>query len=104
MDKALDDVVSCILNSKEYKECVSIKEKMNNNTEITTRINKIKQLQKKYMRTLDLEVEKELNILESELDEIPIYHIYNENLNKVNEMISYVNDELNDYFYKLLNE
>ena len=35
---------------------------------------------------------------------IPLYSIYNQKLNVINEKISYVNDELNDYFYKLLNE
>ena len=36
-----------------------------------------------------------------ELNDIPIYIIYCENLNKVNEMINYVNDELSDFFYNL---
>ena len=35
---------------------------------------------------------------------IPIYNVYMKKLNKVNEMIDYVQDELNDYFYKLFNE
>ena len=104
MDKALEDVINCIKNSPEYMECIELKKKMDNNTEINSLIKDIKLLQKKLLRTDSLEVEEELNSKINRLNEIPIYSIYNQKLNVINEKISYVNDELNDYFYKLLNE
>lgn len=104
MDKALEDVVDCIKNSPEYLECIELKKKMDNNTEINSLIKDIKLLQKKLLRTDSIEVEEELNNKINRLNEIPIYSIYNQKLNIINEKISYVNDELNDYFYKLLNE
>ena len=39
-----------------------------------------------------------------ELFNIPIYKIYLDNLEVVNQKIDYVKDSLNDYFYKLFNE
>ena len=47
-----------------------------------------------------LEVKK----LEKELNEIPLYVRYMEHLERVNQMINYVKDELNDYFYHVLND
>jgi len=104
MDKALNDVIDCIKNSPEYIECVELKKKMDSNEEITKLIKDIKLLQKKLLRTDSIEVQEELDSKINRLNEIPIYSIYNQKLNVINEKISYVNDELNDYFYKVLNE
>ncbi|MBQ8131263.1 MAG: YlbF family regulator [Bacilli bacterium] len=104
MDKAISDVVDAIVNSSEYQDCIELKKRMEDNDEITMRIKKIKMLQKKYLRTNDLEVEKELNTLEEELNEIPIYYEYNKRLEIVNQKIEYVTDEINDYFYQLLSD
>lgn len=100
----LDEVVSVIKNSKEYKTCIDLKKQMDDNEDINSLVKKIKILQKKYIRTNDKDIKSELDSLEKELNEIPIYHIYMDNLEKVNEMINYVKDELNDYFDLLLNE
>lgn len=102
--KAIDELIDTIINSNEYKTCVSLKEKMSTNTEVMNLIENIKKMQKKYIRSeYDKEIKKELDSLEEELMNIPIYHMYNDSLEKVNEMINYVKDELNDYFNKLLN-
>lgn len=104
MDKAIKEVIDCIINSKEYQECLKIKEKMKDNEDINTRVNKIKKLQKEYLKTNSLEIEEELKRVEEELNRIPLYAIYNQNLEIVNQKISYVQEEINDYFYKLFNE
>ena len=99
----LDKIINYIITSKEYKECISIKEKMNNNTELINLIDKVKELQKKYIKTNDNSIKEELDKCINELNSIPIYNMYMKNLDKVNEMINYVQDELNDYFYKVVN-
>lgn len=104
LNKSLDEVVLCIKNSKEYKKCIELKEKMKSNDEINSLVKEIKLKQKKYIRTNDSNILSELNELEEELNSIPIYHVYNENLEKVNYYINYVKDELNDYFIELLNK
>ena len=55
---------------------------------------------KKIIAIAEIEDCLELN---DELNNIPLYITYSENLEKVNQMISYVNDELTDYFYEVLN-
>lgn len=104
LNKSLDEVVLCIKNSKEYKKCIELKEKMESNEEINSLVKEIKLKQKKYIRTNDSNILSELNELEEKLNSIPIYHVYNENLEKVNYYINYVKDELNDYFIELLNK
>lgn len=104
LNKSIDEVVLCIKNSKEYRKCILLKEKMKDNDEINSLVKEIKLKQKKYIKTNDSNVLSELNELEEKLNCIPIYHVYTENLEKVNEYINYVKDELNDYFLELLNK
>ncbi len=101
---ALEEVIHCITESSDYQTCLSLKEKMSENEEITTLIEKIKKTQKKYIRSeYDLKVKEELDSYQKELMDIPIYHVYNESLERVNEMIELVKDTLNQYFTSVLN-
>ena len=102
MNKELDELVSYIKNTSSYKNCISIKKKMDENEEICSLIEEIKSLQKKYVKSnYDDSIKEKLDKLESKLNSIPIYVEYNNNLEKVNEMIDLVKDELNDYFTDL---
>ena len=104
LNKAVSEVVTYIKETKEYQECLEIKNKMKSNKELTTLIEEVKRVQKKYLRSnYDPKIKEELDILNNKLNDIPIYNIYLDKLNKVNNMIDYVKDDLNDYFYKLLN-
>lgn len=103
--RKLDDVILCIKESCEYKMVLDIKKKMDSNEELKKKINDIKLLQKKYVKSnYDVSVKKDLDKLNDELLEVPIYRIYLDNLSVVNEKIEYVKDSLNDYFYDLFNE
>jgi len=103
--KSLEDVINCISNSKEYKKCIELKMLMKDNSTITELVKKIKDTQKKYIKSnYDSSIKKELDSYKKELESIPIYSIYSQNLEVVNEKIEYVKDYLNNYFNKLLNE
>ena len=103
VNKKLDQIILDIKNSKEYKNCIEIKEKMNDNKEITDLVNRIKKIQKEYIRSNDEKLKEELDLLEKKLNDIPLYNVYISNLEKVNEKIDYIKERLNDYFYELLN-
>ena len=77
---------------------------MSENTELTDLIEEVKSLQKEYIKTNSTDIKKKLDEKTSKLEEYPIYNSYNKYLEEVNHMISYVNDELNDYFDKVINE
>ena len=100
----LNKIIDYITNSSEYKKCISLKEKMSNNSKLMDKINKVKVLQKKYIKSNDLSIKKELDLLIEDLNNEPLYYTYMNNLEVVNEMISFVNDELNNYFYRVINE
>ena len=103
--KSLEEVINEIKNSSEYKEVLDIKEKMNENEELVELIEKVKELQKKYVRTnFDSNIKEELDRVENKLNDIPIYNIYLEKLELVNNKTNYVKDSLNDYFDNLLNK
>lgn len=100
----LNKIIDYITNSSEYKKCISLKDKMSNNSKLMDKINKVKVLQKKYIKSNDLSIKKELDLLIEDLNNEPLYYNYMNNLEVVNEMISFVNDELNSYFYRVINE
>lgn len=104
MNEALNGVINTIINSDDYKKCIELKNTMASNEELASLIEKIKKLQKKYVNTNDQELLVELEKLEEELNNIPIYVIYMQYLEKVNEKIEFVKDELNNYFYEVLNK
>ena len=100
----LNKIIDYITNSSEYKKCISLKDKMSNNSKLMDKINKVKELQKNYIKSNDLSIKKELDLLIEDLNNEPLYYNYMNNLEVVNEMISFVNDELNNYFYRVINE
>ncbi|MBR1937303.1 MAG: YlbF family regulator [Bacilli bacterium] len=103
--KQLDRVINTIKDSDDYKKCIEIKNKMNNNTELVDMIERVKKLQKKIVNNPDsIDLENEYNELNNKLNDIPIYHEYLYYLDRVNEMIIYVKDSLNDYFVEIINE
>ena len=101
----LNDIITWIEESKEYKKCIELKKKMDENDELVKLIREVKKKQKEYVKSnFDKDKKKELDKLQKKLDEIPIYNVYNRNLEIVNSYIDYVRDELNDYFCKVFND
>ena len=104
MNRALNDVVDYIKDSNEYKTCLDLKNKMSDNEEVNALVRQVKLLQQKYIKSnYNKEIKKELDEINKRLNDIPIYVIYKQNLEKVNNMINTVKDELNNYFDDLLN-
>ena len=100
----LNKVIDYIINSDSYKKCMELRDKMSKNKELMSLIDEIKSLQKKYMKSKSKDIKKELDEKTDKLMNIPIYYKYNQKLEEVNNMISYVEDELNDYFERVVNE
>ena len=100
----IEDIVVYITNSDSYIRCIYIKKQMDKNKDLCEKIEKIKKLQKEYIRSNDNEIKEKLDNLVNEINNIPIYVEYNNSLEEVNKMINLVKDRLNEYFYKRLNE
>ena len=102
---SLNFIINFITESDEYKNCVRLKKKMSSNRKICDLTSKVKSLQKKYVRSgYDDAIKKELDSTLEKLENIPIYVIYNQNLEIVNNMISTVNEEVNAYFFDKFNK
>ena len=98
----LEEIVNVIQNSNEYQMCIKLQKQMAENAFICERVKQIKKLQKQFVQSgYDSKIKKELDKLVKELETIPVYVIYTENLEVVNQKIDYVRDSLNDYFQSL---
>lgn len=102
LNRTLEDVILTIKNSNDYIECIRLKEKMKKNRDLMCLIETLKTRQKELVKKGNQD-KKYLEEIEQQLYDIPIYSSYMQHLEKVNYMISYVQDELNDYFYNLFN-
>lgn len=102
---SLDELIEVVTKSKEYKTCLALKEKMQKNLELTDLIEKLKAKQKQYVKSSfsDIKIEKELKELEEKINNIPLYITYNQNLEIVNEKITIITEEFNEYFKEKFN-
>lgn len=101
----LDDLIKYIKNTEDYKKCIALKKQMENNEEIMNLIDSIKKIQKQYVKSnYDEKIKNELDYKNDELNNIPLFVVYNQSLKNVNEMIDYVKFSLNSYFDDLLNK
>ena len=101
----LNKIIEYIKNTEAYKNCIDLRKQMNKNTELIKLIEEIKSLQKEYIKSnFDKTIKTKLDEKNDLLDKYPIYNSYNKYLEEVNQMINYVNDELNDYFETVVNE
>ena len=104
LNKALDELISFVKNSDDYKKCMEVKEKLGKSDDVERLVKEIKKYQKEYVKTNDTDILKKLDNLTEELESIPLYSIYMNYLEKVNQMIDIIKDELTKYFDNLLNE
>lgn len=103
--KALEEVVLEIKKSRNYQECIRLKKQMNQNEQLMSIIAEIKKLQKQCVRNPgDGKVKTLLDEKTDELYQIPLYQVYMNYLEQVNQEISYVKDELNEYFTTVCNQ
>ena len=64
VEQKLNDIISYIQDSFEYKKCIEIKKKMANNQTINELVEQIKQLQKQLVRYNNKETKEELKKIE----------------------------------------
>ncbi len=97
-------IVNFVKNSEEYKKTIYYKELIANDKELTSKIDRLKELQMKYVRTKDYNVKNELDSLNNELSNNTNFTLYNFYLDKVNNYIDIIKDNFNNYFDNLFNE
>ena len=105
LDKALE-LVKEIKNDKEYREYVTLRNKIKSNEEIMKIIENIKTLQKQYIKSayLDDEIKVKLDKELSELEDIPLYKEYLLKEKKINNILISIKEGINSSFDNILNK
>lgn len=98
--KKLDEIINEIETSEEYKKYLVLKDEIKKNKELVLLINKVRQLNKDYSHKL---VKKEeLDRLTNELNNHPLYREYLNTISVINNELSIVENAINNYFRKKL--
>ena len=104
LENSVEDLKNYIENCPEYIKILELKRQMEKSSSIRELIEEIKNTQKKYVKSgYDENLGKQLKNLGKKLKEFPIYLEYIKNLEKINDMIFTIKEELNDYFDKKIN-
>ena len=102
--KSLEELIDYIKNTEDYKQVLILKEEIEKDEELKKLIDDVKKHQKKYVRSsFDEKVKEELDNKLNLLNNNKLFVTYSYHLNKVNDMIKLVKDELNEYFYEITN-
>lgn len=100
----IEDLKIDILNTNEYKDYKKYDEILNNNSDIKSLIKEITNLQKKSERlgNKDIDIENKLEDLFDKLYSYDDYNKYIESSKKLNELITKIQTNFEEYFNSLI--
>lgn len=102
--KALDDLIEYVITSSDYQTCQRLKIEMKNDPQLMNNINRLRDIQKRYVKSNFSENIKVLMDEQLELlNHNKTYILYLYHLERVNDMLDTIKSELNTYFYKITN-
>ena len=103
-EKALE-LVKTIKKDNDYKEYIELRKKIKSNKEIIEAIDRVKSLQKSYVKSayLDNNIKQELDNELSLLESIPLYKEYLIKEKKINNIMINIKEGLNVIFEDILN-
>ena len=99
LDK-VDEIIKEIENSSDYQKYLLLKDEINNNKELVLLINKVRQMNKDY--THKLVKKEELDSVTNELNNHPLYREYLNTISVINNEFSIIENTINNYFKKKL--
>ena len=103
----LDDIISLIKDSSKYKRFLEVQESMKNNKDLTSKIDRVKLLQKELIKIESKKEDtdktfKEYNDLIKELDSYPVYQEYNELLEELDDLYQEIKFVLENHINNIL--
>jgi cell fate (sporulation/competence/biofilm development) regulator YlbF (YheA/YmcA/DUF963 family) len=102
--ESLEDLINYIKSTDDYKKVIELKKEIDKDKELKQLISEVKKIQKEYVRSnFDDKVKEKLDIELNLLNSNKLFVTYTYHLDKVNDMIKLVKDELNNYFYEITN-
>lgn len=103
LDNTLEELINSFNEDEDFQEYFRIREKVKNNKEIMELVEKVKKLQKELVKIGSEDVQKELDIVLSKLDSIPLYDTYNKKLAIANQKNELLVREVNNFFQSVVN-
>ena len=104
----VDSIITLIKDSKEYKEYLFLKEKLEKNEKAKSLIKEIKNLQKELVKKEAegmgaTDLDKKINDNLEKLNRIPLYVDFINIQDELNNIYQDIKNRLDDYFYDKLN-
>lgn len=101
-----EELVKALKEDKRYKEYIRLRDELKNNKDVMDKMNKIKTLQKEYVKSayLDKEIELKLDELNKELENNFLYKDYITKEKEINNILINITDGLNITFNNILNK
>lgn len=102
----VEELVKLIKEDSRYKHYLDLRAKLSSDEEVMLKMDKIKRLQKEYVRGayLDAKVKDDINTLERELNKLPLYREYLIAENDINNILSTIKTGINVTIFNLLNK
>ena len=101
-----EELVKALKEDKRYKEYINLRNEVKNNKDILDKMQKIKTLQKEYVKSayLDKNIKLKINELTKELEQNPIYKDYLIKEKEINNILINISEGLNITFNNILNK
>ena len=101
-----EELVKALKEDKRYKEYIRLRDDLKNNKDVMDKMNKIKTLQKDYVKSayLNKEIELKLKELNKELENNSLYKDYITKEKEINNILINITDGLNITFNNILNK
>ena len=106
IDEKFNELIKTIENSLPYQNYQHILKQVEVNDDINTLVKDLKNIQKKLVHAKSdnqniKELEKELDIINKNLNSIPLYQSYIDASNEVNDLMRLVNIKIQNYIDEL---
>lgn len=102
IEQKINEMFDKLEESNTYKQYCIIKDKLINNKDIMSLIEKIKRYQKIYVNSNDSVVDKQLNELNRKLESYPLYQSYLIKKDELNNELCIIKNIFEKYFNDLL--
>ena len=98
------ELVKTIKEDNLYKEYMELRHELKSNKEINDKIEEVKRLQRKYVKGdyQDKEILDNINTLTKELESIPLYYIYSQKEEELNNNLLLIKEGLSKTFSEIV--
>lgn len=104
--KRAEELVKALKEDKRYQEYITLRDELKNNKDILDKMQEIKSLQKKYVKSayLDKDIELKIKELTKELEQNSLYREYLIKEKEINNILMTITEGLNVTFNNILNK